>query len=172
MRTIAAVIALAFAATPALAQNDAQLQAARAELQAERTMSWSRPTSRLRRREREFWPLYNEYRAEAGKLSDRAVALIKDYAANYDAMTDEKARDLLKQAAAIDEDRVKLRKSYMGKFEKLLPAKKVARYYQIENKLDVATQYEAASSIPLTSRAAVTPARLPPALTGPEGGVH
>ncbi|HEU5154725.1 MAG TPA: hypothetical protein VFU03_08350, partial [Gemmatimonadales bacterium] len=90
-----------------------------------------------------------EYRAEASKLSDRAVALIKDYAANYDAMTDDKARDLLKQQLKLEDDRIKLRRDYLGKFEKVLPAKKVARYYQIENKLDTAVQYEAATSIPL-----------------------
>ena len=96
-----------------------------------------------------FWPIYREYEAELVTLNDNALALIKDYAANYENMTDDKARDLLKQQLSLDEDRMKLRKSYVGKFEKVLPAKKVARYFQIENKLDVAVQYEAATSIPL-----------------------
>ena len=64
-------------------------------------------------------------------------------------MTDEKARDLLQQQLDLEQDRAKLRRSYVSKFEKVLPAKKVARYYQIENKLDVALQYEAAKQIPL-----------------------
>jgi hypothetical protein len=75
--------------------------------------------------------------------------LIKDFAASYDSMSDEKASDLLKQQMAIDEDRLKLKKSYLGKFEKVLPQKKVARYYQIERKLDASVQYEAAKAIPL-----------------------
>ena len=149
MRTVAAIIALSLATTPLLAQDDAKIQAARAEVQAERTKLVAANLPLTEEESAKFWPLYNEYRAEATKLGDRSVALIKDYAANYETMTDAKAQDLLKQQLALDEDRVKLRKSYMGKFEKVLPAKKVARYYQIENKLDVATQYEAATSIPL-----------------------
>ncbi len=72
------------------------------------------------------------------------MALVDDFAKNYDALTDEKAKELLKRQFQIDDDRLKLRRSYAGKFEKVLPAKKVARYYQIENKLDAAVAYEAA----------------------------
>jgi hypothetical protein len=149
MRTVAAIIALSLASTALLAQDDAKIQAARAEVQAERTKLVAANLPLTEEESAKFWPLYNEYRAEAGKLSDRAVSLIKDYAANYENMTDDKARDLLKQQLQLEEDRMKLRKSYAGKFEKVMPAKKVARYYQIENKLDIAVQYEAATSIPL-----------------------
>jgi hypothetical protein len=37
----------------------------------------------------------------------------------------------------------------MPKFQKALPAIKVARYYQIENKIQAVVQYGLADSIPL-----------------------
>lgn len=149
MRIPSVVLALALAASPAFAQSEAEIQAARAEIQAERTKLVAANLPLTEEEGAKFWPIYNEYRAEASKIADRGVSLIKDYAANFDAMTDEKARGLLQQQLDLEQDRAKLRRSYVSKFEKVLPAKKVARYYQIENKLDVALQYEAAKQIPL-----------------------
>jgi hypothetical protein len=40
-------------------------------------------------------------------------------------------------------------KGYQSKFGAVLPATKVARYYQIENKLRAAVNYELADAIPL-----------------------
>ena len=149
MRIVAPALLLLLATTPAFAQNDAEVVAARAQIQAERTKLVAANLPLTEEEGAKFWPLYNEFRGEAGKLSDRWVALLKDYAANYDSMTDEKAKDLLKQQLKLEQDRVKLRSSYLDKFGKVLPPKKLARYYQIENKLDTAVLYEAAKSIPL-----------------------
>jgi hypothetical protein len=151
MRTIVftTAVMLAFAGAVRAQQETGQIQTARADIQAARTKLVAANLPLTEEEGTKFWPLYNEYRGEVSKLDDRALALIKDYAANYKAMTDEKARELLKQQLGIDEDRLKLRKSYLGKFEKVLPEKKVARYFQIERKLDASVQYEGAKAIPL-----------------------
>jgi hypothetical protein len=47
------------------------------------------------------------------------------------------------------EDHLKVRKSYVKKFEKTLPAKKLVRFYQVENKIDAAIEFEMAKEIPL-----------------------
>jgi len=44
---------------------------------------------------------------------------------------------------------VKLLSDYVPKFEKVLPPKKVARLYQIENKMRALVNYELARQIPL-----------------------
>ena len=151
MRTLLALAVVTSLWTPlaAYAQNTGETQALRAELQAERTKLVAANLELTESEGAKFWPLYNEYRVEQSKLGDRTMALVDDFAKNYDALTDEKAKELLKRQLQIDDDRVKLRRSYAGKFEKVLPAKKVARYYQIENKLDAAVAYEAAQGIPL-----------------------
>ena len=38
-----------------------------------------------------FWPIYREYDAEMAKLGDERVALIAEYARDYDTMTDDVA---------------------------------------------------------------------------------
>jgi len=40
-----------------------------------------------------FWPLQREYETELAKIEDQRIAMIKDYAANYASLTDQKASD-------------------------------------------------------------------------------
>ena len=47
------------------------------------------------------------------------------------------------------QDENKLRRKYVKRFMKVLPAKKVLRYYQIENKLDAMIDMDLAAMIPL-----------------------
>ena len=64
-------------------------------------------------------------------------------------MPDDTAKKLLNEVLAIEGAELDMRKSYVPKFEKVLPAAKVARYYQIENKIRAAVRYELAEGIPL-----------------------
>lgn len=96
-----------------------------------------------------FWPVYDAYMAEMQKLGDRWFAIVNDYAANYQKMTDEQAKKMLQDYLKLQRDKIKLRKSYRSKFEKILPANKVVRFYQIENKIDAIASLSAAANIPL-----------------------
>jgi hypothetical protein len=151
MRSLSLLIVLATLVMrlPAEAQNPGETQSIRADLQAERTKVVAANLQLTEAEAAKFWPLYNEYRVKHSQIGDRAITLLNDFAAHYDALSDEKAKDLLKQQLDIDEDRLKLQRSYVGKFEKTVPPKKVARFYQIERKLDAMVAYEAAQSIPL-----------------------
>ena len=97
-----------------------------------------------------FWLLYREYRSETMKVGDRIVALITTYANNYQNMTDKVADKLLTEYVRIEQERARLKAHYLPKFKKVLPPKKVARFYQIENKLDTAILAEVAQAVPLT----------------------
>jgi hypothetical protein len=96
-----------------------------------------------------FWPLYREYRLEAVKIGDRIVSLIQRYAANYDDLTDQTANKLVTDFVKVEQARARLKATYLPKFKKVLPAKKVARFYQVENKLDTLILAEMAEQIPL-----------------------
>lgn len=96
-----------------------------------------------------FWPVYESYQRDLGKINDRLIKLIDDYAASYQTMTDAAANKLVDEAVAIEADRTKLAQSYLPKFKKVLPPTKVARYYQIENKVRAVVNYELAAGIPL-----------------------
>jgi len=96
-----------------------------------------------------FWPLYRDYRNEAIKVGDRIVALIFTYAENYGNLTDAVADKLLTEFVSIEKERARIKAKYLPKFKKVLPARKVARFYQLENKLDIAILAEMAENIPI-----------------------
>lgn len=98
-----------------------------------------------------FWPVYESYQKDIGALNERTRKAIESYASAYNqgAVPDETAKKLLGEALAIEGAELDMRKSYVPKFEKVLPAAKVARYYQIENKIRAAVRYELAEGIPL-----------------------
>lgn len=98
-----------------------------------------------------FWPVYDAYQADLAKLNQRTVAMIQTYANAYNAnaVTDAVATQLVNESIAIERDRVALMQSYQSKFGAVLPPTKVARYYQIENKLRAIVNFELADAIPL-----------------------
>lgn len=96
-----------------------------------------------------FWPIYSEYQAEIGKINTRSFELINSYISQYDSLDDKTAKSMIKEYLQIEQDRLDLRKSYVKKFDKVLPTPKVIRYLQIENRLDSIIDHEMLDRIPL-----------------------
>ena len=96
-----------------------------------------------------FWPLYRQYRLAASKVGDQIVTLVTTYADNYQNLTDKVADKLLTEFVRLEEARARLKAQYLPKFKKVLPPKKVVRFYQIENKLDTALLADIGQAIPL-----------------------
>jgi hypothetical protein len=96
-----------------------------------------------------FWELYNEYNLEANKVHNQRIALIKDFANNYEDLSDEKADELWNGVISYQQQLLKLKKSYYKKFKKIISPGKAARYFQIENKIEALINASLASEIPL-----------------------
>ena len=96
-----------------------------------------------------FWPIYDSYQKGLGKLFDRKIKLIQNYAKNYETMSDEVAKSLLDESMANEREYLKLRQSFVPKFRKVLSEKSVVRYYQIEYKIRAIMEYDIAKQIPL-----------------------
>jgi hypothetical protein len=96
-----------------------------------------------------FWPVYNAYQSDMVGHYDRVLAMIDRFAKSYDSMTDAGATKLLNDYLALEANHVAILKSYVPRFEKVLPAKKVARLYQVENKIRALVNVELARQIPL-----------------------
>ena len=96
-----------------------------------------------------FTPIYDKYQAEQKKIADRALATLDKFAANYDSMTEDAAEGILKEWFGIEDDRLDLVKDYAKKLHRVLPAQKVLRFVQIENKLNTLVAMQAARVIPL-----------------------
>ena len=96
-----------------------------------------------------FWPVYREYDLELSKIGDARIALIKDYARNYETMTDEKAKELVEGTLKLEGKRTKLKTKYFKKFDKVLPSKTVAKFFQLENQINLLIDLQIASELPL-----------------------
>jgi hypothetical protein len=96
-----------------------------------------------------FWPIYTEFEIEMEKLASKRIQNIKDYAANYDKMTDEKANQLMESAFDFRSERVDLNESYYKKFAKVLTPARAAKYMQIEDQIQLLIDLSIASELPL-----------------------
>jgi hypothetical protein len=98
-----------------------------------------------------FWPIYEQYQKELQRINQRIAKLVESYAddARSKSLTDDKAKKLIDDAAAIDQTEANLKSAYAPKLSKALPVKKVARYLQIENKIRAVVKYDLAQGVPL-----------------------
>ena len=97
-----------------------------------------------------FTPIYDEYQRDRKAIFERQADVLNKYASNYDSMTDDAAKGILKDFFKVKDDQQSLLKSYSKKFAKVLPNAKVLRWVQIENKLESVLAVEAARIVPLT----------------------
>jgi len=104
-----------------------------------------------------FWPVYDRYQKEMNAIGDRLLAVIKDYSASFPDIQDDKALKLVDDYLSVETDRVAVRRAYLDDFTGCLPGRKVARFYQIENKLDAVQRYELASRIPVVGESGTPP---------------
>jgi len=100
---------------------------------------------------KKFWPVYEEYQKDLQKLNERLGSLLQSYSTEYrsNSLSDEKAKKLLDEWLALDKDEASHRKTYAGKVLQVLPAKKAARYLQIENEYRLLLKYDLAATVPL-----------------------
>lgn len=99
-----------------------------------------------------FWPVYNEFEHELEKLSDKRIANIKDFAANYDSLSDKKADELINTSFNFMEDRLSLNKKYYNKFAEVLTPTVAAKYMQLENQIQLILDLSIAANLPLAKK--------------------
>jgi hypothetical protein len=143
---------------PALAQTvevrakpitDADVQLLRQDLQAQKNQII---TDTMRFTESEgaaFWPVYKEYASEQQAIAAKRLDLVVDYANSLEKMDDSKARDLSQRMFAVEDGTQALRKKYYPRFEKALGAKRAAKFYQVDNRLNLLITVQLTSEIPL-----------------------
>ena len=98
-----------------------------------------------------FWPVYDSYQADLDHVYRRTGQLISDYANAYNSgsISDETAVKLIKEWLVSEAEEMKLRVARVKELVKVLPAKKVARYLQIENKIHALIEFGLAAEVPL-----------------------
>jgi fructose-specific phosphotransferase system component IIB len=96
-----------------------------------------------------FWPVYDRYIAETIKINDGRYALIKEYAQNYQTMTDDQADSFIKRWLGFDQDNTQLRMRFIPEFEKVISHKKTAMFFQMDRRLGMMIELKLASQVPL-----------------------
>lgn len=99
--------------------------------------------------EKAFWPVYRAFEADLIKLNDTRIALIKEYADNYGALTDAVADTLARRALDLEARRTELKVKYYDRFRAVVPAKVAARFLQIENQILLLLDLQIAASLPI-----------------------
>ena len=96
-----------------------------------------------------FWPLYDQYTAELVKINDAKYAVIKEYAINYDTLTDDKALALTRQLLDVDQQVAQLRIKYVPLVNKVISGKKTALFFQMDRRLLMLIDLQLAEQIPM-----------------------
>jgi hypothetical protein len=96
-----------------------------------------------------FWPVYERYSADRGKIDDTRIALIKEYADAFGTLTDQQADSLIRRGQDVDLSAVKLRQKYVPIFREVLPGKKAATFFQLERLINLMIEVQLTSQLPL-----------------------
>jgi hypothetical protein len=97
----------------------------------------------------QFWPIYDQYTAELVRINDKKYAVIKEYAQNYDTLTDDQAVSLSRQVLEVDGSVSQLRLKYIPIFRKVISGKKTAMFFQLDRRLVMLIDLQLSSQIPL-----------------------
>ena len=96
-----------------------------------------------------FWPIYREYETELAKVNDQRIALIEEYAAKYDQLTDAVADKLARGALDVEAQRHTLKTKFYDRFASALSPKTAARFLQVENQILLLLDLQIAASLPV-----------------------
>lgn len=137
--------------SPLFAQVSQEFEKTREEMQRQKDAVIAADMKLTEQEGRVFWPLYQEYQEAQRKLQDRSFKLMADYAREREneTFTDRKARALLDEYLDIEREDLWLKRAYLEKFGRILPAKKVMRYFQLENKIAAVVNYQMTQGVPL-----------------------
>ena len=135
-------------AAPAMAQVSDMVELTRTVLRSEKKVVFAENMWLTDGEGTAFWPVYNEYEAELSKINDRVLKLLKDYADTFDTLTDAQAKEIVNETFDIREKKLSLRKSYAKKFAKVIPQKKVFRFFQLEYAIEALVNFSIAADLP------------------------
>jgi len=96
-----------------------------------------------------FWPVYEQYSADTGKINDARTAIIKEYSEEYGTLTDDQADNLIRRWLDTDIEQTKLRQQYVAIFRKVLSGKKAATFFQLDRRISTMIDVQITSQLPL-----------------------
>lgn len=136
---------------------DSKIAVARANMQADRTTLITAGMNFSDKEGAAFWPIYRQYEYERSRVDDRRVAVIKEYTHKYPNLNDAAAKKMAEEMLECDARLVDLKKKYFAKFNKALSPLTVAKFFQLERRVDLAMDMQVEASLPSLTQAQYTP---------------
>jgi hypothetical protein len=128
---------------------DSYIESVRADIRADKVAIIGQAMRFTDKESKIFWPIYRKYEAEMTTLNDERISLAKSYADKFAALTDADAKSLTDRALEFDANRVALHKKYVAEFRKAgLSSTTVAKFVQLEHRLDLLIDLKLASELP------------------------
>jgi hypothetical protein len=128
---------------------DSYIESLRADLRADKVAIITEAMRFNDQDSKAFWPVYRKYEAEVTKVNDQRVALIKSYADKFTTMTDADAKAMIEQGLDFESRRTDVKKKYAKEFQKAgLSPLTVAKFLQLEHRLDLLVDLKIASELP------------------------
>lgn len=147
------LFAFLFSITSVFAQDvDSYIEQLKSEIKADKKALITETMAFTEKESQAFWPIYTDFEYELDKLSSKRISNIKDFAANYDSLTDAKADELIKNSFSFQEDRLSLNKKYYKKFAEALTPTVAAKYMQLENQIQLILDLSIAANLPLAKK--------------------
>ena len=134
-----------------LASANDELADGRAMIQAERQEMVRSELHMTSKETEEFWPVYSAYREKYDGVMRRYGEMIAEYMRRYDDadLSDEYANEMLETYFGIQVELLQVQQEFLPEFRAVLPALKVARFYQLENKFNAEINAQLALVVPL-----------------------
>ena len=127
---------------------DSQIESVRADTRADKVAIITDVMHFTQQESDAFWPIYRKYEFDSTKLGDQRVQLVKSYADKYTTLTDADAKQMTETALDVESKRVELQKKYFKEFSKSLPGTTVAKFFQLEHRLNLLIDLQLAAELP------------------------
>jgi hypothetical protein len=96
-----------------------------------------------------FWPVYDQYSADFGKINETRAAIVKEYSDGYGSLTDQQAENLIRRWLDTDISTAALRQKYVPIMRRVLPGKKAATFFQLDRRISMMIDIQLTSQLPL-----------------------
>jgi len=132
---------------------DSTIEVARAGMQADRATIITAGMDFSDKDAAAFWPIYRRYEYERSTLDDSRVVVIKEYTQKYPNLSDSEAKAMAERMFDFDSRLAALKRKYFKKFNKVLPALTVTKFFQLERRIDLLMDVQVESSLPPLTQA-------------------
>ena len=147
------LVAFLFSFTSVFAQDvDSYIELLKSDVKTDKRAIITEVMAFTEQQAEAFWPIYREFEFELDKLSDARIANIKEFAANYENLTNEKADKLINVSFDFLGDRLNLNEKYYNKFAEALSPIVAAKYMQLENQIQLILDISIVANLPLATK--------------------